>query len=337
MKDILSFPKIGNLKLGLIRHGKPIQTTRILVTLPTREGNENFKIFPGFNIEGEEKVNITLPFDDLDLNFEVNYVGFITVSKIDYIAKAANIGDKLFLFPLNPEDFNSKIIDAGELTEELIEKYNLVKTGFLKVMLENVSGFGEMFYFKTKSVNSIRAIKDQLIMLSSLTNGKIAGLPLVLKPVKKDVGENQIIFLSISYNHEFLSDKGLVLNRSLDAYLTKRESSKIDISKFEEVYKDSRTLTEDDIVSIETFDIAEIKVEKDTEKEINEILTEAQKADLTEDELYIHTFFEEKNIELPKTLGLAVFNSFNGDKEHFEMFITDETTPLQCVNQINKK
>ena len=41
---MIRLPKIGNLKLGLVRNGKPIATSRILVTKATKEGLENFKI-----------------------------------------------------------------------------------------------------------------------------------------------------------------------------------------------------------------------------------------------------------------------------------------------------
>ena len=37
---MIRLPKIGNLKLGLVRNGKPIATSRILVTKATKEGLE---------------------------------------------------------------------------------------------------------------------------------------------------------------------------------------------------------------------------------------------------------------------------------------------------------
>lgn len=339
MKNIISFPKIGNLKLGIVRNGKPVQTTRVLVTLPTKEGTENFKIYPGFSDEGEISVAVTLPFDDPALNFEVNYVGFLTVSDVEYIAKAEKLGDNLLFYPMNPEDFEKKVIDAGELTLELIEKYNLIKTGFLKVMIKNVSGFGEMFYFKTKSVNTIRTINDQLAIIGALTNGKVACLPLVLKPVKKDIGDKSIVFMSISFADDIVPTGGFNLMKpSLRNYIDERKESPVSIDGLEKLYKESRELTEDDIISLadETMISAVVKVDKDTDKEISEIMTEAQKATMTADEIYVHEFVESNSLDIPKGMAFAVFNAFKGDKEPFEAFILGNPTPMQCAAKINE-
>lgn len=340
MKHILSLPKIGNLKLGVVRNGAPIQTSRILVTLPTKEGSENFKIYPGFNEEGEEKVDITLPFDSPELNFEVNYVGFLVINDIEYIAKAKDLGEPLYFYPMNPENFNEKVIDAGELTDELIEKYNMVKTGFLKVMLRGVSGFGEVFYFKTKSVNSIRAISDQMAIISALTGGKLAGLPLVLKPVKKDVGDKQIVYMSLSYDSNMFSGgfPSLFSMSSADMknYINDRKSSPINIAAFEELYVNSRNLEEDDIVALADLTDVNIKIERDAEKEISEIITESEKAEMSEEELYVTNLFQEKEYDIPVPMGLAVLNSLNGNRVSFEEYMETNPTPSQCAKKIKE-
>lgn len=334
MQNILTFPKIGNLKLGIVRNGKPIQTSRILVTLPTKEGTENFKIYPGFNEDGEDFVKCSLLFDDNKLNFEINYVGFLTIDKVDYIAKAEDIGSILYFYPLNVENFDKKIINAGELTQEKIDLYCLEKTGFLKVMVNDVSGFGEMFYFKTKSINTMKTISDQLNTLSILTNGKIAGMPLVLKPVKKDSGENQVIFLSIAFDGAIYSNQN---RASMDRYLSFRDKSKILFDNLEIVYNESRIVDEESQIPLADVDESLIKMNKDVEKEIEILIRNEENKELSETELYVQELITELQIDLPLGLVVAVLGAFDGDKDSLLEFLKSEPTPSQCIAKINKK
>lgn len=254
---MLSLTKIGNIKLGIVKNGKPIQTSRILITKATKEGQENFQILEGFSPDGENKVNITLPFDTTNLNFEVSYVGFLTIDGKDYMSKSEGLEKPILLFPLNVEDSGFPTYEAGLLDEKMITHYNMEKTGFLKCMIEKVSGFGEVFYFKTKSINSIRAITDQLNIIYSLTGGKLAGIPLVLKPVKKDLEDKQILFLSISYEGSLSSLNNFVIDRKNDV---------LNFEALESLYKSSRETT-----GIELPEDLKIKIDKDAEKEMIEI------------------------------------------------------------------
>lgn len=316
---LLSLTKIGNLKLGIVKNGKPIQTTRILVTRPTKEGGENFQILDGFNPEGEEKVNIRLPFDDISLNFEVNYVGFLTIDGKEYISKAEDIGKDILLYPLNVEDFELDIINAGKLTEKKIVSYNMEKTGFLKCMLEGYSGLGEVFYLKTKSINTIRAINDQLKLLKALTRGALAGIPLTLKPIKKDVGEKQVLYVSISFNQDMLFDLG--------DYVYERENSPLDFEAFEKLYIEART--PDKIVKLSECKDKEFKVEKDTEKEIQELEKEADEAknELNEEEEIIKNLTSEYPV--PFATFLAIYNAMEQNIEEFKEFLNSGDITLQ--------
>lgn len=264
---MVSLTKIGNIKLGIVKNGKPIQTSRILITKATKEGQENFQILEGFSLDGEDKVNITLPFDQPNLNFEISYVGFLTIDGKDYMSKSEGLDKPIFLFPLNVEDFGLPVYEVGLLDEKMINHYNMEKTGFLKCMINNVSGFGEVFYFKTKSINSIRAISDQLDIIYSLTNGKLAGIPLVLKPIKKDLEDKQILFLSISYEGSLSSLNVFVLNRLNES---------LNFSALEELYKNSRETT-----GIELSPELKIKIDKDVEKEMLEIKELAEEKEET--------------------------------------------------------
>jgi hypothetical protein len=328
MKNLLSLTKVGNLKIGIVRNGKPIATERILVTTPTKENEENFKILRGFNEEGEEEVNVTLPFDDINLNFEVNYVSFATINEIEYILKAQDFGDKILAYPLNPEDFDKKIIDMGELSNEKIEHFGMRRTGFLKVHLNGYSSFGEVFYYKTSSINTIRAITDQLKILSALTNGKIAGIPLVMRPIKKDVNEKQIVFISIGFkggvNHENFNILGG--NLSLSDFIEKRKHSKVNYAALEDLYKESRTPIEEEIEAFENLKNAKIEVDKNTEAEIKEIENEAEKKEKGPEEIFVKEFFKEKEITaIPLSVGVGLFKSMKTEEEFKEYFEEEKT------------
>ena len=331
MENAISLTKIGNLKIGKVRNGTPIATERILVTLPTKNNEENFTIFPGFKEEGEEKVNITLPFDNNELNFEVNYVGFSTIGEVDYIIKVKDFGEDILMYPLSNESGEEKVINLGEFTEELQEKLGLERTGFLKAYVEGVSGLGEVFYFKTKSANTIKVIQDQLKILSSLTGGKIAGIPLVMKPMKKDTGDNSIIYISIS----FRETRGAF--SALEETLAKRNNLHfVDINAFETLYKESRELSGEDIVAFEDLEGVELKMETNTEVEIAEIENKAKETK-SEEEEFVSAFFKEKEIEIPIVQGVAVLNKLNGDVDKFEEFFSEKKTLADVLKFIAKK
>jgi len=339
MQNLLSLTKVGNLKIGRIRNGKPIATERILVTMPTKENQENFKILHGFSEQGETSVNVSLPFDSIDLNFEVNYVGFATINEVEYILKSPEIGEKILAYPLNPEDFDKKIIDMGELNDKSIERFTMKKTGFLKVHLDGFSSFGEVFYYKTSSVNTIRAITDQLRILSALTNGKIAGIPLKLKPVKKDVNEKQIVFLSIGFEGSLNGENfGLFCSsESLNALIEKRKNSSVDFQAFEKLYEESRIPNEDDIISFEELKNAKVEIDIDSDTEIKELEKESEEKEISEDEKYVRDLFKEKGIsKIPAPTGLALFNAMNKNVEVFEEYFAEEKTLPEVVKKISE-
>lgn len=317
---MLSLVKIGNLKLGLIKDGRPIQTERILVTKASKDGEENFKILNGFNEDGEEKVRITLPFNNKDLNFEINFVGFLEIYNISYIAKSSGIGQDLILYPLD-EHLNRPNINVGKLTEDLIIEYNLEKTGFLKCMLDGVSGFGEVFYFKTKSINSIKSINDQLTMLSALTKGRLMGIPLELKPVKKDINdETSITHLSISFTGT-LSELGEIISNS--------DLNAVDCEAYEKMYVDSRDSAE--VISLNEAKLTEnfsMKILRDTESEIKYIENSAKNVQ-SDERIFIENLMKENELVIeavPMATLVSLFNTMGGQDKASEFleFIKDD-------------
>lgn len=270
---MIRLPKIGNLKLGLVRNGKPIATSRILVTKATKEGLENFKILDGFNEDGVETVNISLPFDDINLNFEVSYAGFLTIDGIEYIAKAEDIGSDIFIYPLEIENEDKTSYNVGALTEELIEKFAMSRTGLLRCMLENYSGFGEVFYLKTQSINTIEVIRSQLKTISSLTGDRLAGIRLRLRAIQKDIDDKSITYISISPTETLNED---IMNRGI---------TKIQYKAFQDMYVLSRERSTTNCTVEELFSNLEVKVERRYEDEVKIIEREADASTTVNSEL----------------------------------------------------
>lgn len=270
---MIRLPKIGNLKLGLVRNGKPIATSRILVTKATKEGLENFKILDGFNEDGVETVNISLPFDDINLNFEVSYTGFLTINGIEYIAKAEDIGSDILIYPLEIENEDKTSYNVGALTEEFVEKFAMSRTGLLRCMLENYSGFGEVFYLKTQSINTIEVIRSQLKIISSLTANRLAGIRLRLRAIQKDIDDKSITYISISPTETLNED---IMNRGI---------TKIQYKAFQDIYMSSRERSTTNCTVEELFSNLEVKVERRYEDEVKIIEREADAAATINSEL----------------------------------------------------
>jgi len=320
MNSYLSLTKIGNLKLGIVNDGQPIQTENILVTLPTKEGTSNFKVFPGFDPKGEKEVEISLAFNKPELNFEVNYIGFIQLDDAEYIVKAKGLGEKLTMSPLYPDIYTDmEEIEHGELTQSKIEEFKMERTGFLKVMVSGVSSFGEVFYLKTKSANSIRAISDQLRILDVLTDGNSAGVPLILKPVKKDVNDKQVVYVTVGFKGDIVKD--------LSDVVSNLKNSSLNFKALEDLYSDSRE-TEDAVRFNDIKDDYEIKILSNKDNGVAKSVS-AKKEDVETNpdiEYVVKVVNSLENTKgIPMTQFTALFASYKGNKKAFEEFLANDT------------
>lgn len=318
MNSYLSLTKIGNLKLGIVNDGQPIQTENILVTLPTKEGTSNFKVFPGFNPKGEKEVEVSLVFNKPELNFEVNWIGFVQIDEAEYIVRATDLGEKLIMSPLYP-DINTDMeeMEHGVLTQDKIEEFQMERTGFLKVMLTGVSSFGEVFYLKTKSANSIRAISDQLRILDVLTDGHSAGIPLVIKPIKKDVNDKQVVYVTIGFNGD--------ISKSLSNVVSDLKNSPLNFKALENLYEESRESTP----TVRFNDVKEdyeIKVLSNKDSGIAKSVTVSE--DEASDPVVEYVVELVNSLEntkgIPLTQFKALFGSYKGNKKAFEEFLSKE-------------
>lgn len=109
---------------------------------------------------------------------------------------------------------------------------------------------------------------------------------MVLKPVKKDLDEKQILYISIAFEQDLIS---------LGKLVKKALKNPVNIEAFENDYIESRipelvTLTETDIV----------KVERDLEDEIKIIQGKVseEKAEETKEELVMKSIIADMNVEL---------------------------------------
>jgi len=306
---MLSLTKIGNLKIGLVSKGRPIATERILVTKATKNNQENFTIYPGFNPEGENELEVKLPFNDPELNFEVSYTSFGKIGEDNYLFKAKDFGEKVYAIPYEKEELLT--FDMGVLNEELQKKLKMEKTGFLRVMVPGVSGYGEVFFFKTKSVNTIAAIQSELKILHTLMGG-LYDLPLVIKPIKKDTEEGSFVFMSISLkdsSSEFIAE-----------YLEKSEKIHKRVKKLEKLYKKEREF----IATVYNLGDAIIFIDNDNDQEyVNKNI----KVDKNQE--YLEAFVQKHKISLPIASLKALLSV--STKKTFEDFILN-TEDLDTVS-----
>jgi len=259
--------KIGNIKIGEKRKGKPIVREGLLVTQAVKDNEEEFFLpFPGFTRSGEESLEITLPFDNPDLNFEVGYVSFgnvrffteeyIKLRKtnleeaekmeeekkyekiVPYMIREINDkGTKLIIgVPLSEyaPDVQAPFLYFSKSSEEMKKELKMELTGILKVMIHGVSGWGEVFHFKTKGKITINAIKHQLQTIDKITKGKTAGLVLKMKAFRKQFKDRVFPFVDISLPATDMTK----LKEITSAHLAARKDEILDIKELEREYAD---------------------------------------------------------------------------------------------------
>lgn len=258
--------KIGNIKIGERRKGQPIVREGLLVTQAVKDNeDEIFLPFPGFNRKGVESLDVVLPFDDGNLNFEVGYVSFATIkfySKtykelsqvnkeqadtlednvkydaiVPYIIKEVQDKDANVIMgqPLSEyaQNVEAPFILFGQKNDSLIQELKMEYTGILKCMIHKVSGLGEVFHFKTKSKATINAIQSQLTLLDRLTNHQTAGLVLKMKPYRKQYNKNVFPFIDLALP----ATSSIEVNQLLQEHLEARKCQMLSIQDLEEEFK----------------------------------------------------------------------------------------------------
>jgi hypothetical protein len=251
MENILALTKIGNIKIGAQSKNGPIALDRFLITEATKDGEENFKIYPNTKEEGYTKINITLPFNQPELNFEVGKIAFYYINNKEYMLKLNEKTGSIIAIPLSVD---AEPILIKEEAEELdLQLYNLEEQGLLRAYIDGFSGIGEVFFFKTKSKNTITAIQNQLKILHSLTGGILAFIPLELKIHQKDSTivvekDGELLKQSKKYSFVTITNSDAINNgiKGLSDCVERVKESTLNVKAFEELYIKSREITKAD-------------------------------------------------------------------------------------------
>lgn len=173
---MLNISKMGNIKFGGTENGLPMQYSSLFVTKTSKNGEENFEHFEGYE-KGLDSLNVMLPFvEDLNDSFNVGLISFILINEtIKYYAKV--IEDLVYLFPLQPNMKNPTVpypvIKLGK-AEEWTDKLDLKQRALLYTYLPKENSFDFVggalgtFLFKTSSAHSIAEIQNTLHLMSGI-------------------------------------------------------------------------------------------------------------------------------------------------------------------------
>jgi hypothetical protein len=173
---MLYLNKVGNIKLGGTENGLPKQFSELHITKTSKNGEENFEYFEGFD-KGVESIKVMLPFvDNIEESFDVGLISFVLVNdSIKYYAK--DINGEVLLFPLQPNFKDPTkplpVINVGK-TEDWASKLDMKERALLYtyIPVENsldfVGGGTGTFLFKTGSAHTISEIKNTLELMEGM-------------------------------------------------------------------------------------------------------------------------------------------------------------------------
>jgi hypothetical protein len=156
---------------------------------------------------------IRLLYDDTELNFPTQYVSYVS-------GQRSCSGDG---------EVSRKRIDDYQVdhpcpcprVEQGYEGKDKCKpTGTLAVVLDDAGLFGQAHKFRTTSMNSIKGILGGMELIKTATNGRIAGLPLMLALTQKQTvtpgGPSTIYVVSVCYRGNLADLKTEALRIMMD-------------------------------------------------------------------------------------------------------------------------
>jgi hypothetical protein len=180
--------EIGRIKLGMKGVMKksqagndyqpPKKLDHFIVTTNERGEDDNFVIDKPIMAKLGEKpreIPIYLLFDDIELNLQTRYVMY---SGKKCICK----GDGVNWYHLDPKDNTFK--QGAEPTKQLAIGYKgsdkCKSTAILSVVLSNAEIVGGVWKFRTTGFLTVQALTSSLKLISYMTGGYLAGIPLTL-------------------------------------------------------------------------------------------------------------------------------------------------------------
>lgn len=181
VSDQLRLPRVGKIHLGIKKVNNkgveyPAQTDYFVVSASDTTPEWAVNAFHEVYGEQPKELDIMFPLNDRESCFPQAYKRYSKAGlecKGNGITAVQTVEGKLVEIDCNPE------------TCEHFQKNNCHLRGHLQVMLPNVPGMG-VWQIDTGSFNSVRNINSGLAFVASLTNGRIAMIPLklVIRPHK---------------------------------------------------------------------------------------------------------------------------------------------------------
>lgn len=334
----MSLAKIGNIKIGITTGNKAVMTDRILVTKTIKNGEKNFLPYEQYK-EGAKSLKVTLPFDEVDLNFEIHYTSFMQLTKngenIEYILKAKDFGKNIIAYPMGNYE-NEPCIDMGILDDTTIQQYEMEKTGLLRVYVDGISSIGEVFYFKTKSEHTMKTIYNQLQIISALNDGILAGVPMQLTIRQREVvvAEDKEKDTEVAKIYPYLTISPVDMYLNSEANVNAKNTIG-NVSALEKIYKKERGVKKDNIILIKDINKDNWKIHEDKYKEVE---TLNNIVDAKEVSSFIQKFIKERNLEHLSDIQLDLFLKIVGGEEFLKWFDSqkDEITVLTITKAINQ-
>jgi len=270
----LSLPEIGKIKIGMkgkvmtSRGGKkfqpPSKLDHFLITKLDRDGSGNFvkdeKMHKLIGSDTPKEIPIMLMFNDVEANIQTRLVCYngkkVWCSGDGESAQQATMVDN----QLNYSVRNKVACPCKRLEQDHKGKDRCKPSGRLSCLIKGAEIVGGCWVLRTTSWNTIQSILGSLHFIKSITNGELAGIPLVLRlnPKQVTTPDNKSMtaqIVSILYKGEITQLRQLAL-----ANATERVTAKIDIRQVEQQLLSS--LTEEDVTPTDADYIDEFQPEQ---------------------------------------------------------------------------
>lgn len=192
--------------------------------------------------ENCKEIPVRLPYDDPSLNFPTSYSLYESAA-----CKCRGDGE-------TAETSDGKIIDCDPATCPNSKNGKCKPNGVLSVILDDAPRVGGVYKFRTVGWNSINNLFSSMEFIRGLTNGFLAGLPLMLTLTPKHTtipGKGTpvtIYMVNLEYRGS-LADLAKAIRQTMDT----RELMKYSVKDFEKLAEEALSLPEspeecDDII-----------------------------------------------------------------------------------------
>jgi hypothetical protein len=209
----------------------PQKLDHFIVTTMERGGDGNFlldselmQVFGGKPTE----IPVRLLYDDIDLNFQTRYACFAGKQCV-----CSGNGEEAERLNRETNVRSTVKCPCEMLSPEYTGKTRCKINGCLSVIIDNAMSVGGVWKFRTTSFNSVNAILSGLMLIQSVTNGILSGIPLKLRIMPKTATDPQgnlrkIYMVGLEYSGGFDGLRKISYQAAID-----RESHKIKMADIE--------------------------------------------------------------------------------------------------------